>query len=197
MFELIFGSFWTLFTAFMTFMFYGDTGGTITVNGVATSQAEFNAMLWPKLFFGLFWLIGLFMIFLGLKKLFTNYQTKIKGVEKDGYVVDVEDSGVRVNGRIYYDAKIVIQEDDYSYGTYKDSVGPDFEKYPIGSYVRVKHYKKDINILESISEYNISESLKEYVETNYPNNFIDIDNPVVDTADTIEINGVTYVRKED
>ena len=54
MFELIFGIIWTIITAFITFAFYGTTGD-VTVNGSLVSHEEFSAMLWPKLFFGMFW----------------------------------------------------------------------------------------------------------------------------------------------
>lgn len=66
--ELIFGAVWTLFTAFCTWIFYGFDGGTIYVNGEVVSQEEFGAMLAPKLFIGLFWIVGIIFIVVGVVK---------------------------------------------------------------------------------------------------------------------------------
>ena len=58
MFVFIFPTFWLSLTAFMTYMFY-FVAPEVTVNGVLMSQAEFSALLWPKVLFGVFWLIGI------------------------------------------------------------------------------------------------------------------------------------------
>jgi hypothetical protein len=66
--ELIFGAIWTSFTALCTWMFYGFDGGTIYVNGEAVSHEEFATMLAPKLFMGIFWIVGITFIVVGVVK---------------------------------------------------------------------------------------------------------------------------------
>lgn len=54
----IFGIIWLSITAFMTYAFYG-TQGNIVVNGELVTTEEFSSMLFPKIFFGIFWIIGI------------------------------------------------------------------------------------------------------------------------------------------
>lgn len=193
MFELIFGGFWTAITAFITFAFYGGlSGGTISVNGVPVSQAEFNSMLMPKIFFAIFWIIGLSFLFKGLKKLFANTATTISGKETYGYVVDIMDSNCYVNGRPVYNVKIAIIEQGGQFGEYIESSGMDYNKYPIGSYVKVKHHKKDINILGEAREYDVPLKLKNYIEEKYSTK-IGMGTEIAG-EDVIYIDGIKYVK---
>lgn len=169
MFDLYFGLVWIFMTAIFTFMMYGNTGVTIIVDGSVVSQAEFNAILWPKLFITFFWCIGIFMLFRGIRKLLIDTATNRKGIETYGYVIDFVDSGMIKNGMIMYDARILIIGENNTFEEYKEYVGDDFYKYPQGSYVRVKHYKKDITILEPVNEDMVPDDFKIYAEENYPN----------------------------
>jgi len=193
MFELMFGGIWTAFIALMTFGFYGGFGGgTITVNGEIVSQAEFNAMLWPKLFFAVFWIIGLAMLFKGFKKLFANVATSSIGRETVGYVLDVVDSHCYVNGNPVWDAKIIFLDSNNSVKTVSESVGLDYDKYPIGSFVMIKYHKDDVNIIGKASEYDAPMALKNLIADTIQNNEIS----GVDTAaEEIYIDGVRYVKE--
>lgn len=202
MFELIFGLFWTAFSCFFAFMFYGGTGGDISVNGQYVTQEAFNGMLGPKIFIGVFILIGVVMIVIGLKKILTNAATSMKGVESYGTIVDIYPSGTRVNGRPVLNADVVIVEYTGVTGRYTESIGMDYNKYRIGEYVKVKHYNKDINIIEKASEYQLPYDIKEKLDFEtgmsgprdawnengygYGRN---------DSPDTIVVDGVEYVRK--
>lgn len=53
---------------FFTWLFYGNTGGPISFDGKSLSQAEFNALLEPKLYFAAFWLIGIGILVYELMK---------------------------------------------------------------------------------------------------------------------------------
>ena len=194
MFELMFGGIWTTITAILTFVFYGGfgSGGTITVNGEVVSQAQFNAMLWPKLFFGIFWIIGLAFLIKGLKKLFANMATNFVGKETYGYVVDIINSNGYVNGNPVYNVKIAILQKNRQFEEYIETSGLDYDKYPIGTYVKVKHHKNDINILGDAREYDVPLELKNYVEERYI-----IERQRENEAkgeDVIYIDGVRYVK---
>lgn len=70
---IIFGTIWLLITALCTWGFYGMESGTIFVNGEQVSHEEFNAMLGPKLFIGIFWLIGIACILGGVVNIIKNF----------------------------------------------------------------------------------------------------------------------------
>ena len=146
MFELIFGIIWTIITAFITFAFYGTTGD-VTVNGSLVSHEEFSAMLWPKLFFGIFWLVGFFMLFRGLRKIIRDTSTNIKGEECFGKVCDIYNSGSYVNGRPELKADILVYIDSIQETKIvSEIIGFNMYKYRIGSYVKLKYKLKEDKI---------------------------------------------------
>lgn len=200
MFKLIFGLIWTAISSLVAFMMYANKGGTIEVNGEVVSQAEFNSMLFPKLFIGLFIFIGLFMIFSGLKEIFTNIQTNKLGVETYGIVTDIRPTGSYVNGKPELKAEVLVYIDDYNIETYEEIIGFDRMKYKIGDYVKVKHHNKDINIVEETREDYIPMDIKDLLDNEsegvlntktFDSNFSIIGG----SKETIIIDGVEYVRK--
>ena len=74
MFKLVFGAIWLSFISVFTKVMYSDTG-TVTVNGEIVSHEEFHAMLWPKMFIGIFWLVGIIFFVSGLLEILKNYKT--------------------------------------------------------------------------------------------------------------------------
>ena len=194
MFELIFGLIWTAFTGVFVYVFYFAGVGTITVNGVPTSQAEFNQILFPKIFLGIFLLIGIIMIIKGLKKILANMATSSKGEIKYGYISDVYYNGSRVNGRPRYNARIILIENG-SPCEFEEDIGFKKYQYPSGSYVKVKHYKNDVNILNTIDEYSVPSSLSSWVELNVRSRASHADIEDNHSGNTIIIDGVEYVRK--
>ena len=188
MFELFFGLMWTAITAIVTFGFYGTTGD-VYVNGVPVSHEEFSVMLWPKLFLGLFWVIGLFMIGKGLIQIIKNTLTKTKGEECYGRITNVYNSGAYVNDRPELKADfLVYMPSTQSTQMLSEKIGFNRYKYPIGSYVRLKHYNGDINIEGIIDEYELPSDARHQFE----------EVPIADSIgeDTIVIDGVEYVRKD-
>lgn len=147
MFELFFGIAWTAIIAIITFAMYGATGGTIRVNGEIVSQSEFNSMLWPKLFIGLFWAVGIWMIILGIRKLLINAKTSLRGVRTYGVVVDILETNCYSNGHPQLKADVVVILENKSTQRYQEVIGYDYNKYRIGEVLSVKHCDKDINIL--------------------------------------------------
>ena len=169
MFDLIFGGFWTLFTAFMTFAFYGGFGGgTISVNGVPVSQAEFNAMLWPKLFFAIFWIVGLSMLFKGLKKLFANVATSSLGEETIGYVADIIDSGCYVNGNPVWNAKITFIDNTNKIKTVTESIGMNYDKYFIQG--QVQTMADEAYTSHNTNRLDVEGTVKKLLTTDYVQN---------------------------
>lgn len=149
MFHLFFGIVWTAISIFIAFIMY-NTNGTIEVNGRPVSHAEFEAMLWPKLFIGLFVLIGIIFICVGLKKIITNIITNTRGTETYGLVIDVRPSGTTVNGRPQLMADILIVVDGRT-ERYSEIVGFDWNKYRTGDFTLLKHYKKDVNLIRRVN----------------------------------------------
>lgn len=71
---IIFGTLWLLITAVCTWGFYG-TNGDVFVNGVQMSHEEFVIMLWPKIFIGIFWVIGIVFIIVGIVTIIRYYSS--------------------------------------------------------------------------------------------------------------------------
>ena len=204
MFELIFGLVWTAVSSLFAFLMYGTgNSGTIMVNGEPMSHAEFNELLWPKLFIGLFILVGICLIFIGIKKFLANLATETKGYETYGIVMDIYPSGSSVNGRPILNADFIIVEENGETGTYTESIGMDRNKYKIGNWAKLKYYNKDINILEKTDVYSVPHNIKTRIENecswlNENNREDDIDDITIKTeiADEIVINGIKYKRQD-
>ena len=166
--HLIFGIVWTVISGFVAVIMYsGDAA--VRVNGEFVSQEVFNEMLWPKLFIGLFLSIGIAMILVGLKKILTNLLTKIKGVETYGLVIDIARSGTYVNGRPELMAFILVPVND-EVNRYSEIIGFDWNRYRVGDFVLVKHYKNDVNIIRRVNgntvPYHIQQMLIRDIPTN-------------------------------
>ena len=170
MFELVFGFVWLLITAPVTFAFF-----------LSTDQADTNIVA-VLLFLSVFWIIGILMLIKGLIKVIRNILTAKNGKYYIGKIIEVYPSGNSVNGRSLYNAEITFYIDsENEIKTLKETVGYSEDKYPIGSYVKVKYYKNDINIIEAIED----ESLVPYKLKD-----IKVDND----EDIIEQNGHKYKR---
>ena len=188
MFELIFGTFWTLFMVFSTYAFYG-TNGDVYVNGTPVSHEEFSAMLGPKLLFGLFWAVGLFMMGKGLIKVIKNILTNQRGEECFGRVDSIYNSGAYVKNRPELKADFLVYiPSTQETKVVSEIIGFNRYNYEIGSYVKLKYYEGDINIEGVIEEFELPSDAKYQFD----------ESPLFDSLDqnTIVINGVEYVRKD-
>lgn len=186
MFEIIFGIIWLLITGMVTLGFYSGTASTITVNGQIVSQEEFNLMLGPKIFLGLFWAIGIIMIIIGLRKIIKNAKTEKFGEVCYGRIIDIRKTGTRVNN--VPELKAIVAVYIESLGTteeIEEVIGlATNRKYNVGDYIEGKYYNGDINIDSYIPETMIPSHIQ--------NRFKDL----IKTEDTITIDGVEYVRKD-
>lgn len=153
MFELIFSALWLLVTGVITFAFYG-TDATVSVNGVPMEHAQFVELLWPKLFIGLFWIIGLVMLFLGIRKIYRNIRTATHGVETYGVIIDITATNMRVNNHPIMQAEVAVVQDG-KIEMHSERIGTGGYKYKIGSYLLLKCYKNDINMLRQVERSQV------------------------------------------
>lgn len=189
MFEILFGLIWTSITAILTFVFYSGTSGEIYVNDELVSQAEFNEMLWPKLFFGIFWAIGLFMIYWGLKRIIKDKKTNAFGEICYGKITDIFESGTYINEVPELKAQIVLyipSINDIKIVSEVIGLYGLVYNYEIGKCVEVKYYNGDINFEKVLDiqdlPYEAQEILNEF-KTEMP-------------KEKVMYNGVEYIRKD-
>ncbi len=188
MFEIVFGIIWLLITGMVTLGFYSGTASTITVNGQLVSQEEFNAMLGPKLFMGIFWAVGIVMIIVGLRKIIKNAQTEKFGEVCYGRIIDIRRTGARVNN--VPELKAIVTVYIESLGTteeVEEVIGlATKRKYQIGDYIEGKYCNGDINIDSYIPETVIPLHIQDKLK-NLKINAIE---------DEIMVDGVKYIRKD-
>ena len=181
--KIAFGAFWTIFTC--------------VVFGIFLSTGQFN--LGIILFFLLFLAVGLFVLYLGLKKVFKDSKTNSKGELCYGVITDIspDEGGVQVNGRAQ--SKVTVQFFVESLNTMKtlsENIGFKEDEYSIGSCVRIKYYDGDINIVEKYVDINqVPVNIQNYLRGLMQNSVVPNGMYTGDES-TITINGVTY-RKED
>ena len=188
MFEIVFAIIWLFITGICTFAFYSGEAGTITVNGQLVSQEEFNLMLGPKIFMGIFWVIGIFILILGLKKIIKNAQTYELGEDCYGRIVDIKRTGASVNDVPELKAIVTVYiESLRTTQNIEEVIGLATKgEYQIGDYVEGKYYNGDINIASYIPE-NI---IPLHIQDKLRNVKVNID------KDEITVGGVKYVRKD-
>ena len=105
------------------------------------------------------------MIFSGLMQAVKNMLTAINGKETHGIIMDVHPNGSSVNGYPVLDAEIAIVEDNGMIGMYRETVGTDYNKYQPGEFLKLKHRKTDINILEKVDSFSVPCHLRERLES--------------------------------
>lgn len=188
MFDIFFCLLWLMITAFCTWVFYG-MGGDITVNGTPVSQEEFSGMLMPKIVIGIFWLIGLFLLFKGIKKCIKNASTNVNGELCYGKICSVYESGAYVNERPELKADFLVYiPSTLETKTISEIIGFDYYKYTEGTYVELKYYNGDINI-EAVIDSSI-------LPLDAKNALVDSSISSKNPARTIIVDGVEYVRKD-
>lgn len=192
MFEFIFGLIWSLFTMLFTWVFY-FSNGNISVNGKMVTQAEFNAMLFPKIFIGVFWTVGIVLMFWGLKKIIRNMKTSKIGIECFGKIIKIYPSGTYINGIPELKADFVVYIDtENKVETLSEVIGMNKYKFPIGAWFKLKYYEGDINIGELLKEDQVPLNVVDIIEST-----IDNQKPtesIVEDKNIIEINGEKYMK---
>lgn len=169
---LIFGIIWTAFSAVFAFLVFGIPG-TMTVNGEVVSKDDYGVMLMPAIIIGIFIIIGIILIVTGLRKVLRDIATSKNGFETYGVVIGISETGTRVNERPELKAIVMVIMEYGEIQRFEEIIGFDYNRYFYGEYLKVKQYKKDINILDSIDSsmipYNQLEKL-ENVKQQYVGN---------------------------
>ena len=156
MFKLVFGAIWLSFISVFTRIMYSDTG-TITVNNQIVSQEEFNAMLWPKIFIGFFWLVGLVIFVIGIIELLRNHKTDKYGETCYGRILNISNTGCYSNDVPELKATICVYVESTGTLEFADEILGIATKVPYskGDYIEGKFYKGDINITSEISQSEV------------------------------------------
>lgn len=191
MFEFIFGLIWTLFMVLFTWGFY-FSNGNISVNGQMVTQDEFNAMIFPKVFIGLFWIVGIALMFFGLKKIIRNIKTSKNGIECLGKIIKIYPSGTYINGRPELKADFavyLVMENKVE--VISEIIGMNEYKFPRGAWFKLKYYEGDINVGDMIREDEVPLNIVDMIDSTYNQQFI---NDIGTDENIIEINGERYMK---
>ena len=173
MFNLIFGLVWTIFSTFCFGVMVMDAG-------------TFEPAIIP--FVLIFEGIGIWLIISGAKEVIKNKKTDKHGIVTYGIVLRILRTGSRVNEVPELKAEVLTYlEYERTTKVFEEIIGLAPAKYNVGTYVMLKQYENDINIIEqvdreSVPNYILDELENEYVGTNSP--------------ETIEIGGVRYIRAD-
>ena len=172
MFNLFFGLIWTGFVALFTI-------------GVLAS-GDFFAML----FMIPFWLVGIWVLKIGMEEYRRNKDTEDFGEECFGIITDIYESGAYVNDipELKADMKVFVPSLGQVISTSeKIGLAHKVREYKLGTYVLLKFYNGDVNIVYSVDEAILPVSSKLALENYTPNKT---------AQDTIIIDGVEYVKKQ-
>ena len=149
MFELLFGSFFALLSVIVSIIITKTSGPSTFVGTIC----------------GIFLITGIALIILGLIKIIKNYLTSKKGEECYGCVKDIKETGKYINDNPIYKAKFsVFVESLYEVKEIEEDLGKSKEEYPVGTYVKVKYYNDDINIIEKLEEDRVPEEIKQKIK---------------------------------
>lgn len=163
-FFMFFGAFWELIVSIILFVFYEVPNGTITVNGKIVSQAEFNSLLWPKLIFLIFILVGLFFVVIGIIGLIKDNKINELGKEYYGKIIDIHNNDCSINGRCLEDAKVKVYIEELNeIKEYTEHLEL-HSLYREKDYIKVKYYNNDINIIDTLEEIEIPSNIKELLD---------------------------------
>lgn len=169
MFEIMFGLFWTGFSLFVSFVFFGD----FFISG------EFDSfMVMPAILLSIFVIIGLAILIKGIKKVSANVKTSKNGEECYGILTNISKTGNSVNGvRELKGHFYVYLVSTNQVVTVEEAIGFNPFKYQVNNYVKVKYYNGDINVLEIVSADIVPSDARKALEKLMPSSekFIIID----------------------
>lgn len=106
--------------------------------------------------FGLL-IVGLVFMYIGIRKTMKNVSTNKMGVERYGIVVECWKHINRETKARYYDLKVLIIDDEGKVKMFDEFCA---WGYDVGTFLLVKHYKDDINIIDRVSRDLVPDSEK-------------------------------------
>lgn len=104
---------------------------------------------------GVLLILGLVLIYVGIKKMLSNFATKRKGIEIYGIVVECcKFNKYEINKGNHYCLKVLIVDDENKVRIFDERCtwNPD-----VGTFLKVKYYKDDINIIDFVRSSLIPE----------------------------------------
>lgn len=133
--------------------------------------------------------VGCILFVHGLKEIIRNNKTENYGQECFGKVVYIYDTGTRVNESILYGAEVIVYiNSEHRTMIVKEKVGFNPELYKVGTYVKVKYYRGDINFIGGVSESSVPIFIKESIENGRSNS---LEN-TKDKLNTVETETTNY-----
>ena len=170
MFELMFGIVFLLVSALIIVPIFLSGEGT-----------------WIILLFLIFPIVGVCMFVIGLRRVIRNARTAARGTVCYASIEDVFATDKSINDAPIMKAAFnVYLESEHRVVEVEEEIGLNPDKYPIGSYVKVKYYNNDINIIEPITENEVPSYALERIKVKD-----------ITTGDIIVVDGVKYKRMEE
>ena len=149
-FEIQFGTIWILLMTFFTLLLLVAD----------TEEISFGIII----FLGLFWLVGIIMLYNGIKKRIADSKTEEFGIDAYGKICKLETVGSS-NGQSYYKARVAVYVPSQNITKIIDEdIGYDSSKFSETSYLKLKYYEGDINFKEEIDEKYISDVVKSKID---------------------------------
>ena len=135
----------------------------------------------------LFVAIGIGLIVKGAKQIIRDRKTDVNGIDTYGFILKTFTTGNSINNLPELKAEILTYlEDERTVKVFEEVVGYDSDKYNMGTYLRLKQFEDDINIVEVVTRDLIPDYILDELD-------IHIDKLLPKTT---EIGGVKYVRAD-
>jgi hypothetical protein len=198
----MFGLIVIAFDLFMALIMYMP-GSEIRVNGVEMPYEQFVSLPMPKILIGAFAALGIYLIVLGLIKMYKKKMVQKLGKETYGVVTDLMPSNIKVRGRCVLKAIVQVVNDGYVVNQYCDEIdkGKTGDVYFCGSFVKVKHYKNDISIVKTVPDAQVPFEIADVLTKRFEQLFVKVDDERNDEYDEeftnayVVFNGCKYRRK--
>lgn len=153
--NIIFGSVFFLFASLFFYLMNfvpGETTGSI---------------FWGNAVIILFMIVGLVIVFSGVKKIIRDKKTDLYGEFCYGLVTAVKFNGTVINGVQQYDAyfKVYLESRGKFIEAHED-IRSEIEKYPLGAFYALRYYEKDINIEYKVPSFDaLPQNIKDVFDT--------------------------------
>lgn len=176
MFNLIFGTIWTLFVTPIFIM-------CLVVPGEQRGGVDMSLGLF--MFFILFEAIGLFLLISGIKKVKKDKKTNKLGEITYGQIISIYGTGSSVNGKEELQAEIqTYLPNENIIKKINEIIGFPPIYYNVGDFVQLKYYEGDINVVQVVSENAI------------PNTILVLLKEETKKENTIIVNGEVFIKEQ-
>ena len=147
---------------------------------------SFNVLeIWSIAFLGLFFLIGIISFLYGLFRAIRNARISIKGEDCYASVENYYETNVYINGYpvMQFEFNVYV-ESTHMVEKVTEKISGDPDRYPIGSYVRVKYYNHKIKVIGPVNDMDVPSYARDRIKVKETN------------MEVIEVDGKKYRRIE-